>query len=314
MKGKKLKLQRKNKSYSLKDSALYNLSSKKKLANILFIELSDLNNYKSDSNYTIFFSGDEKKKKRLIECPKKKLDRVHTRIASLLCRIKYPDYLHSGIEMRSNISNAEVHKGKHAVFTTDITSFFPSTHRHKVFSFFYRKMRCASDVADILSHICTFNEHVPTGSRISMPLAFWANYDLFESLQAFSNKKSITMTLYVDDLTFSGPRVDFMFAYNVKKIISRFGHRAHPDKSKLYAGDENKLITGVIVNEMGVKVRNKLLKNIHHDFKLWKKFRERENVVGNSIVPKLLGRLNAASNIDPRFKDKVRSFKKICSY
>lgn len=72
MKGKKLKLQRKDKCYSLKDSALYKITSKKKLSEILFIKPSDLLLYQSDSNYDTFFTDKEGGKKRLIECPKKK--------------------------------------------------------------------------------------------------------------------------------------------------------------------------------------------------------------------------------------------------
>lgn len=311
MKGKKLKLQTKDKSYRIEDSVFYKLSSKKNLARILFVELSELSRLQEDSNYTIFKTGKDGKKKRLIECPKYNLDKIHTRIASLLCRIKSPEYLHSGVKHRSNVSNADSHKGKHAIFTTDITSFFPSTTKQQVFNFFFKRMKCSSDVADILANICTFRKHIPTGSRISMPLAFWANVEMFENLYAFAKSKSINMTLYVDDLTFSGSAVNRSFAYNVKKIISRFGHSAHPEKSKLYSDTQQKLITGVIVGLDGIQVRNKLLKNIHEDFRGWKQLKDLKLTDISSIEPRLIGRLNAAACIDKRYKDKLRSLKKI---
>ncbi len=311
MKGKKLKLQRKDKCYNLKDSALYKITSKKKLSEILFIKPSDLLLYQSDSNYDTFYTDKEGGKKRLIECPKKKLDIVHTRIASLLCRIATPDYLHSGTKSRTNITNAKKHMGFHPVFTTDVTSFFPSTTHRMIFNFFYKNLKCASDVSHILANICTYKRHVPTGSRISMPIAFWANFEMFESLHAFADSRSIRMTIYVDDLTFSGAAVDVRFAHNVKRIISQYKHIAHPEKSKLYRATDSKLITGVIVQGDEIKVRNKLLKNIHQDFREWRVLKILNTLEPNSVEPKLIGRINAASNIDIRFKDKLRSFKLI---
>lgn len=311
MKGKKLKLQRKGKCYHLEDSALYKITSKKKLSEVLFIKQSDLVFYQSDSNYDTFYKDKEGGKKRLIECPKKKLDMVHTRIASLLCRIATPDYLHSGTELRSNVTNAKGHIGFHPVFTTDVTSFFPSTTHLMVFNFFYKKLKCSSDVANILANICTFKNHVPTGSRISMPIAFWANFEMFENLRAFADSRSVRMTIYVDDLTFSGAATDVKFAYNVKKIISQYNHIAHPEKSKLYRATDPKLITGVIIHGDKIKVRNKLLKNIHQDFREWNVLRKINTLEPNTVGPKLIGRMNAASSIDIRFKDKLRSFKLI---
>ncbi|MBF4355323.1 RNA-directed DNA polymerase, partial [Vibrio anguillarum] len=92
------------------------------------------------------------------------------------------------------------------------------------------------DIADILADICTCHNHIPTGSRISMPLAYWANCRMFEELESISGKHNVTMTVYVDDLTFSGEKVNRQLKSLVKKIISKHGHTMHPKKTKLYQG------------------------------------------------------------------------------
>lgn len=89
---RKYKISTKGKSYELKDSPLFNLKSKKQLSNLLFTSLPELNKFRCDSgNYNVFKDG-----KRLIQAPVESLDRVHSRLASLICRIEQPEYVHSG--------------------------------------------------------------------------------------------------------------------------------------------------------------------------------------------------------------------------
>jgi hypothetical protein len=72
-------------------------------------------------------------------------------------------------------------------------------------------MKCSPDVAEILAQICTCNGHIPTGSRISMPLAFWANHKMFDELKNIADTFEVTMTVYVDDITFTGSSVNKFF-------------------------------------------------------------------------------------------------------
>lgn len=308
MRIKKHKILTKNKSYSLSDCALYNVLSKKRLEKILLVALPVLKSLSSDSNYIQFYEKSDVNKKRLIEQPKEELDLVHTRIASLISRVKQPDYMHSGLKGRSYISNARAHLGGEPVLTTDIKAFFPSTLRNKVFGFFYKKLNCSPDVADLLSHICTVNGHLPTGSRISMPLAYWANSEMFDRLDFFSRSCNVKMTVYVDDVTFSGAAINRIFLYRVKRIIESEGHIMHPKKTIIFKAGEVKTVTGVIVLSDELKTKNLLHKNIYSDMELWKKM---SGGIEKEIVKKrLLGRIHAAANIESRYKDKARTLKK----
>lgn len=300
--GRKLRIKRLKKSYQYNDSVFYLLATKKKLADILGVELKCLKKLVSDSNYNVF-----KDKDRLIQEPTGLLNKVHTHIASLLCRIKQPDYIHSGIKGKSHITNARVHLGEHKLLTIDIKKFFPSTTRQLVFSFFYKKMRCPADVADLLSFICTYDGFVPTGSRLSMPIAFWANERMFNELYSLACSKNIEMTLFVDDITFSGNQIDKNFMSKLDKIISCYGHTVHPDKTKTYHASQPKLVTGVVLVGNKTKVRNINHKKIYQDMVQWLALSSDNQI--SSLNKRLIGRLNSQSSIDEKFKGKARSLR-----
>lgn len=292
------------------DSPFYKLKSKKKLAALLCVNISDFSILKKDEgNYSIFEQLSKKGKPRKIQKPLEKLDVVHTRIASLLSRIGLPLYLHSGKKACSNVTNARAHLNNEKMMTTDIKAFFPSTTRLMIFSFFYSVMKMSCDVADILSHICTCHDRLPTGSRISMPLAFFANSRMFDEIHELCQKLKIEMTVYVDDLTFSGANVNRLFCAVTRKIINKHGHVMHPTKTKLYSKDKPKLVTGVIVLGNHLKVRNEQHRLMARDIEYWKIIKDAENAKETSIAKTLFGRLHSMGVIEQRYKSKVLTLK-----
>jgi hypothetical protein len=306
-KKRKLKIQTNKKQYSLTDSCFYKLQSKQLLAKLLKTELSSLQALISDDNYNCYTDLNGVKP-RDIEHPYFNLDKVQTRIASLVCRIEQPNYIHSGVKGRSHKTNAEEHIGDHHVLTSDIQSFFPSTTVKMVFRFFHKRMGCSPDVSNFLAGLCTCKGHIPTGSRISMPLAFWANEPMFDQLHRFAVARDVTFTVFVDDIVFSGNSIDQKFLYNIKKIISACGHTAHSGKTKLHKAGKIKVVTGVAVGEYGLHVANKHRKNIYQDLSQWK-VTEVAGVQIKDLNGRVIGRMTAQALVDYRFKDKARTLK-----
>jgi len=303
----KLKINSNSKKHSLNQSPFYKLKTKRRLLELLGLTMPELSISKKDiGNYVVFDQIGNNGKSRTIQHPKEKQNEIHNRIANLLTRIELPEYLHSGRKKHSHITNATQHLGSKKVLTTDIKSFFKSTTREMVFNFFYRILHCSSDVSDILSYVCTYNSHIPTGSQLSMPLAFWANINMFEQLDKLSVSLSVKMTVYVDDLTFSGEQVNRHFQSIVKKIIISNGQIPHPLKTKLFNKTDLKLITGVVIKGNETLITNKQHMLIYQSFENWKGCRD-EPLIASYITPKLLGRLNALSGIEPRLKDKAKS-------
>lgn len=303
----KHKIDTKSKEYALFDSPFYKLKSKKKLLLLLKISADEMKlAIKDENNYFVFEQVGSTGKSRTIQHPIDIQQKIHCRIASLLTRIKLPHYLHSGRKNHSHVTNASQHVGHKRLLTTDISAFFQSTAREKVFNFFYNILKCSPDVSNTLSHICTYNDHIPTGSQLSMPMAFWANFRMFDQLDKLSTKHNVVMSVYVDDITFSGDEVNRLFLSTVKKIVTENNHVVHPTKTKIFGKKDIKVITGVVIKGDETLITNKQNKLIYQSFVTWKGCRDNPLVAG-LITPKLLGRLNALSTINPKLKDKAKS-------
>lgn len=306
----KNKIHTNGKSYHFQDSPLFKLRTKKRLEKILYSSIANIKLLSHDKNYLAFDNKKNLGKPRKIQTPIGNLDTLHSRIASLLSRIETPDYLHSGKKGRSNVTNAKDHIGFYKVLSTDIQSFFPSTSSSMIFSFFYTVMKCSADVSDILAKVCTFKHHLPTGSRISMPLAFFSNIRMFDELQRFAKNLDVKMTVYVDDLTFSGGNVNRLFSSCVKNIIVKHGHTMHLGKTKIYAKNHKKIITGVVVTNDKLQVRNSQHHLLSSEIEQWKSIRDNPLAINTSITPRLIGRLYSMGVIDPKFKSKAMTVKK----
>lgn len=306
---RKHKIVTRGKSYSIKDSWLYNIQSKTSLCAKLETNLSALNLLTDNANnYQIFYLDKTDGKKREIQAPKFELDKLHSRIASLLARINVPDHLHSGVKGRSNITNAKLHLGDTPTLTLDIKNFYPSVTQKSVYHFFSSKLNCAPDVAGLLASLCTYKDHVPTGSRLSMILAYWANEPMFERLTTLCLRKNITMSTYVDDLTFSGENVDRVFQKNVVDIITKSGMTVHPHKTKMYRKDQPKVITGVVVTGNRISVCNKHHKSIYDAFNSIDKAKNEAELEHLRNV--LIGKLNAAGQIDKAFSQRAKNIRR----
>ena len=307
----KLKINHKGKAYSLFDSPLYKLQSKRRLANILQESLLELRTLcRGDGLYKEFEEKSKPGKSRPIQQPVLRLDKVHTRLASLLSRIASPAYLHSGKKGCSNVTNARAHFGSNNLLSTDIKAFFPSTTRKMVFLFFSRTMKCSPDVADMLADLCTYRGRVPTGSRISMPIAFWANFSMFEELARLAHKHEAIMTVYVDDLTFSGKNVNKHFRAITRKIISRRGHTMHIDKTRLYRAEQPKLVTGVVIVGSELKVRREQHRQLGSEMDQWNAIKDSPDASVASVTQSMIGRLYSMGVVESRFKDKAMTAKR----
>jgi len=301
----KPRIKSKNKSYTLKDSALFKLTTKRRLVELLGRSISELKAFSADTNYRIFHL-EKPGKCREIQAPTFELDVVQTRIASLLVRVATPEYLHSGIKGRSNITNAAAHIGDHPVLTMDIQQFYPSVTKKSIFHFFNHTMQVAPDVAGILAELCSYDGHIPTGSRISMPLSFWANYAMYSRIHSLCLCKEVNMTIFVDDLTFSGANVNKLFRRNIENIIRSARLTVHPKKTILYGRRKPKLVTGAVVDQNGMRVRNKHHKAIYTSFLELAECTNDEQL--ETIQKQLIGRLNAAGQIEPAFRQRAKQF------
>lgn len=236
-----------DKEYDITQSPFYKLYSIDKLILLLKTKKEILDDILAFPNNYYKFKNNNG---RDIQTPNKEmaLYPIHNRIANHLRAVITPDYLFSDKKNCTVYGNASVHLGCDVLLNVDISKFFPSTTYDKVFKFFRYKLCCSLEISEILTYLCTVNGHIPTGSQISMRLAFLVNQELFDDLYNLATSQNIKMSLWVDDISFSGDNVNAVFKYKVFKIIQGHGFRVSEHKTKLSYKGQPKSVTGVFID------------------------------------------------------------------
>ncbi len=286
-----------HKTYALEKSPFYKIPAPHVLSRLLNINVS---RFKRESDLYLKYYKRKIPKNgggvRITETPYGELRRTHERIFNLLKRISVPQFLHSGIKGRSYISNAQSHKGSTDCFCLDIEKFFPSTTRGHVYDFFVNIALCKADVAAILANICTVDGHLPTGSPLSTLISYFIHTKMFDELDKLAQQHDLTMTVYVDDVVFSGRKISKAFRNKTKLIIHRRGLRSH--KHRFYSNNEPKEITGVIVDGEKIRVPQRRHQNLYqHLVSLWNSSGETER---RNVFRKTLSRVTEGAQIEDR--------------
>ena len=125
----------------------------------------------------------------------------------------------------------------------------------------------------------------------------------------FSNKKMNLVSpttardfVYVDDIVFSGKMVNKLFMRTAINIIRKCGYKIQSSKIKSFSKNSPKLITGVVIKDLQPFIKNEHHKEIYKirtEIKQSKKLDDR--------IGKLKGKLNAAGQIEPIFKQYAKS-------
>jgi hypothetical protein len=202
-------------------------------------------------------------KGREIQQPIGKLELVHRRIGDLLARIELPDYLYSQ-KGRSYADNARRHVGEVPLLKTDIHQFYPSTTWMMVYRMFAVDFECAQDVAKRLADICCYRQaHLPTGSAVSGRIAFFAARHMFDAIDEVAKREQCAMTAYVDDVTVSGRQATKTLLCEIRQIVHQHGLKTKQRKSRTYAANTPKLVTGAVISGRDLRLPNERHRKIH---------------------------------------------------
>lgn len=247
--------------HPLDQSPFFKLRSKRRLADLLRVSQTELKDMSrtADQVYREFSVKKKDGTLRGVEDPARQLKLVQARIARQLSKIQPPDYLFCPVKGRCYVSNAAQHRGNRVVRCLDVQKYFPNTPSRRVFWFFHTIMQCERDVAAILASLATYRGHLPTGSPLSPIMAFFAHYDVWEAVAAICREHGYTLTIYIDDVTISAPKIDPAVMWSVKQTIHASGLRYH--KEKVFH-DRAAEITGVIVDDEELAVPNRQLKKM----------------------------------------------------
>ncbi len=290
-------------TYPLDQCALYKCQSKKRLNKVLGFS------YKTALAYTgIQFYRVRKIQKdsnplecRVVYAPHWKLKKAQARIKKLLERVQTPSWLYSGKKGVCHVDNARHHEGSPYVLTLDLASFFDACNRNAVYLFFRDKMKCAPDVASILTDLTTLGLQdgtcvIPTGSPSSQLVSYFAYEDMFEELHELAAAGELIISLYVDDITissmsgFSNPK---KLEERINQILRAYGHRLNRSKTRYSGKAAYSHVTGVALDGYGaLHVENALR---------WKIITGMKAVLKGDPTPceETMGRVFAARQIEP---------------
>jgi Reverse transcriptase (RNA-dependent DNA polymerase) len=265
---------------------------------LLGVSVKDLGSLCSNEHYNVFPKR-MRGKERIIEQPTGQLERVHRKLQVLLQRIESQDYLFSGKKGVSSIDNAMSHLGQNHMLALDIAHFFPSCKSQLVYDFFRYHLKTSPDIASLLSEVTTYNGHVPTGSSLSMSIAYWACWKTFQTVHSIAQKYGVKFTLYVDDMTFSSaeplPRDIFL---SVNHRLNTIGLSLKKSKTRVLSANDHKVVTGVALTPQGeARVPNRTR------LKILKKLSVCRNLDTAAIddLRSLLGIIVSARRIEPHF-------------
>lgn len=231
-------------------------------------------------------------KPRLIEAPSYSLKLIQRIIKKELSKIEVPYNIFSGIKGKSYIDNAKIHKDNKYLFKIDLSAFFPCITRETVYNFFYNDLMMTPDIAKIFTNLTTVDltlckikdlesvekfiqtkgiktsNHLISGSPSSQILSYLVNHNMFDEIQYFCDCNGITMSVYVDDMTFSSRnRISHKQKEIIYNIISKYIYKLSRSKIKYYTSRCPKSVTGAIItpdgelripNHLSLKVVNEL--------------------------------------------------------
>jgi RNA-directed DNA polymerase len=285
------------KSYEISASPLYKLWTRKRLASLLGISVNELLSAITSPSYRSFINQDG----RLCEQPLAKTEKIHKAIARLLAKLETPPFLMS-VKGFSYVDNARHHIGDFPSVRLDISKFYPNTSERRVWEFFRYFAKCSNQVATDLAVICTREGHLPTGSSISSYLAFFANQEMFFRLNELAIIRDCSISVYVDDIVFSGTQANALLLADVINLIHASNLKHNRRKSAVLPAGQPKRITGVIVTKSDIQVPNKRQLAIGS---LFSQFFTGDQTCKSSLN----GRLSEAAQIQRKFTKKMVTIK-----
>ncbi|MGX9523606.1 retron St85 family RNA-directed DNA polymerase [Alcaligenes nematophilus] len=215
--------------------------------------------------------------------------------------------------------NAEAHAENSFLLKMDFKDFFPSIseidikkHFNKYLSDSYTK----EDIA-IVVRTCVWapdGEYIrrlcigaPTSPLISNSIM----YEFDEAISEYASQEGVVYTRYADDLTFSCNQPDVLKNYPilVANLLSKLDYeniRINVEKTVHASKSGRRMVTGlVLTSENKVSIgrdRKRLIRSMYH--------RYLHEQLAPEDIPRLMGLINFAEDVEPGFHARLRKMKK----
>jgi len=152
---------------------------------------------------------------------------------------------------RTIVSNARQHLSSQYLINMDFTNFFHAITEEMVKRMFYSyPFQFVNELSDLLADLCCYKGRLPMGAPSSPVLTNLYCIDFDLRVTDYMNQFDIRYTRFVDDMTFSGdaPIKDIVEPY-INQLSTEYGLSINQAKTKRYAPGQDKIVTGIIVND-----------------------------------------------------------------
>ena len=155
---------------------------------------------------------------------------------------------HGWCKGRSPKTAAALHVGKPCVVSIDIADCFPSITHHHVYDLFVQ-LGCVADVAKVLTHLTTYDKHLPQGLRTSPVIANLVLAPVDRRISIISEKLCFSPSRYGDNINLSGNSKTEHLVKVVQTILAQSGYRTREEKFARQMQHSNQEVLGIEVNQ-----------------------------------------------------------------
>ncbi len=150
------------------------------------------------------------------------------------------------------LQNATKHLGKKYMMKIDLKDFFHQIDKKRVYDLLRRPpFEFSNNASQNLSRLFTYKGRLPMGAPTSPVLSNFACIDLDNELTNWAKQNRITYTRFADDMTFSTNQKPFQNEQlqQVIEICTKHNYKLQTEKTKIFDTNDNKIVTGLILNE-----------------------------------------------------------------
>lgn len=244
---------------------------------------------RNKNSYKTFSIPKKSGGERTISAPTKLLKSFLTYTNRLLQAFyEAPDYVTGFVPEKSVVDNAERHIGMNYVFNTDLTDFFLSINKSRVWATLKHPPFNFNDtVADAIAGLCCTEMKIngenswvlPQGSPCSPILTNIVCRTLDYKLHKLAKKFNLRYSRYADDITFSSNRNVFQkdgeFIKELNRLIIQQDFSINEKKTRVQNKDQRQEVTGLVVNYR-VNVTREYVRSLDNLLYIWERYGEAE--------------------------------------
>jgi len=252
-------------------SSINSIANKDNLCSTLELSEDELNTVlglSDDEKYVIAYVDKPNGEQRKIHKPHHKIRKAQRRINNRIFKalVLWPSYIYGCIPNEINketkkiiqakdyVNCAAQHCEAKSLLKMDIKDFFDNINSFLVKKIFIEFFKYPPEVSQILTDICCYKGNLVQGALTSSYISALCLWDVESTLVARLNRKNLTYTRLVDDITISSKSSNYQFDYAISCVSNVLHEKELPiNQEKTIINYES--ITPLIVHGMRINFK-----------------------------------------------------------